>query len=233
MVCSSYKKIQDDWKKLHYKYFWGDPLDFRFLAVSKFPKTYSKNTLDIGCSVGVVLNNVNSDSKVGIDIDFKSLKMGKKIFPKTEFIAASANNLPFQSKVFDRIVSIHTLDIYEINQDDLLKEINRITNDNSDVFFTGNWFQKKKKSSITNEEKISGRWIKKLEDYFSINAIGYKRPKMTGMAAIIKKIMLTKMPSFLERMFNHDQILFCSYKEISHPIPMEPYIVLGTKIKNT
>ena len=70
------------------EFFWGDPMDFRFLIVSKLSEITVENVLDVGCNMGLILNNVDSKFKIGIDIDFNSLKAGKKTYPDIEFVFA-------------------------------------------------------------------------------------------------------------------------------------------------
>jgi len=224
-----YKDLLNEWKKFSYKYFWGDPRDFRFFAMSKIPNNVFERVLDIGCSVGVVLNQFRSKNHFGIDIDFQFLKLGKKIYPDTEFIAASANYLPFCDNVFDQIVSIHTLDIYEIDQEKITNEIIRLSTKDAKLFLTGNWYKSRKKPTINSKEKINGSWIPKLEKNFDLVVRGYHRPKMKGFNAKLKRILLLKTPNFIFKILRLDQLFYNEFKKSDTPIPMEPYIVTGLK----
>ena len=130
-----FEKTYQNWKKI-YSYFWGDLLDFRFLIAIKLDKIHSKRVLDIGCSVGVTVNSTKSDSRVGIDINLDSLIKGKKIFPETEFVAASADALPFKENSFDFVISIHTLDTDPLDPDVTIDEISNVTESNGCLLYT-------------------------------------------------------------------------------------------------
>lgn len=104
----------------------GDILDFRFLLAIELSKIKSKRVLDIGCSVGVTVNSTDSNSRIGIDINIDSLQKGKKIFPDTQFIAASADALPFKENSFDFVISIHTLDTDPLDPEVTIDEISKI-----------------------------------------------------------------------------------------------------------
>ncbi len=227
---SLYKKIHSDWKKLDYQYFWGDPMDSRFFVLNKIPKNHHNKILDIGCSVGVVLRNTVGKNKIGIDIDFNSLKIGKQNFPEIEFISASANFLPFIENSFDFILSIYTLDEYEIDQNVAIGEIERTLSDKGEIFLTGNWYKLKHKRGTSTPEKIHGLWVTKLSKNFSFTIRGYTRPKMVGIKAKIEKLILMKSPNFIFNLLRPDLKLYNSYIENLEPVELEPYIISGNKI---
>src|SRR3972149_9638252 len=102
-MVSRYRTVFKQWKKISPEFFWGDPMDFRFVIVEEISQLDSVNSLDVGCNVGIMLNQINSRLKVGIDINVESLKKGKRSFPDIEFIGASAECLPFTDSSFNLI----------------------------------------------------------------------------------------------------------------------------------
>lgn len=230
-MTSTYREIYKDWKNIG-NYFWGDPMDFRFLVVSKLHSCNSKNTLDIGCSTGVSLSSIASEFKVGIDIDIKSLRLGKKKYPSIEFIQASGNNLPFKNSSFHQIISIHTLDTSAIDEKIVIDEIYRICKKNGRIFLTGNWYNNKYEYVVNSatKERICGSWITDLKNKFEIQVRWYTRPRIVGFNAKIKKFFLTKIPDFLFEIIRPDKWLYREYKENNYPLNEEPYIVTGSKL---
>lgn len=216
------------WQK-GYSFFWGDIFDFRFLIVNELNKINSKKVLDIGCSVGVTVNSTNSKKRVGIDIDLDSLKKGKKIFPETEFIAASADALPFKKKSFDFIISIHTLDTDPLDPEITINEISKILEPQGKIFLTGNWFEDKYISKFTSKIRISGNWIEKSKEYFEIETKWYIRPNLRKLNIRIKRRLIFKFPQLFLKNSNMDKWFYKNYKMSKIPLKMEPYIVEGIK----
>jgi len=225
---SLYKKIHECWQKVNYEYYWGDARDFRFFAVSKLPKQEVARTLDVGSSVGVNLKLVPSRERIGIDIDVDSLKMGKKAFPDIEFIASDCARLPFKDETFDQVICIHTIDANQVDETKTFDEISRVSSKNGNVFFTGNWF-KLTIPGIGGAEKICGSWLKLLEKNFDFTVRWYKRPKMGGLVAKLKKASLKRLPDSAFGIVTPDYWLYKEYKESSKPLTLEPYIVIAKK----
>ena len=96
---SIFQQVFLEWQKLP-EFFWGDPFDFRFFVSLQLVKLKAIRVLDIGCSVGVNVNTIDAKQRIGIDINIDSLKKGKKVYPETEFIAASGETLPFKNGIF-------------------------------------------------------------------------------------------------------------------------------------
>jgi ubiquinone/menaquinone biosynthesis C-methylase UbiE len=61
------------------------------------------NILDLGCGTGSYTYIVDRDGCIGIDLHLNALKIAKKYCKRSEFIVASAFNLPFRNEVFDVI----------------------------------------------------------------------------------------------------------------------------------
>lgn len=69
----------------------------------------NRRVLDLGCSEGFFLSELDADLKVGVDIDFPRLLFGKKCTDTINFVCADAENLPFKTDSFDGIVLIGSL----------------------------------------------------------------------------------------------------------------------------
>lgn len=227
-MATVFEKTHENWKKI-YSYFWGDLFDFRFLIAIKLDKIHSKRVLDIGCSVGVTVNSTKADSRVGVDINLDSLINGKKIFPETEFIAASADSLPFKENSFDFVISIHTLDTDPLDPDVTVDEISNVIEPNGKIFLSGNWFNDKYVSKFTSKTKISGSWIKKLNDDFNIETKWYVRPNPKQMKIRMRRKLLTKFSSVASKSFDMDEWFYKNYKESDTELNMQPYIVQGIR----
>lgn len=228
---ASYRKIYSDWMKYGKEFFWGDPMDFRFLIVSKLSEITVENVLDVGCNMGLILNNVDSKFKIGIDIDFNSLKAGKKTYPDIEFVGASAEQLPFREKSIKFTISIHTIDQFAINQKKAVNEIIRTLDNNGKIFLTGDFFGIKYDPLNIEKENTYGWWINNLKETFSVDVKYFLKPKMIGMNAKFLKFLLIKLPNFLFNWIKPDKILYQKYEESSMPIKGNPYVVLGEKTK--
>jgi len=222
-----FEETYNNWKKLS-GFFWGDIFDFRFFISIELSKIKTKSVLDLGCSVGVNLNLVDATEKIGIDINIESLKNGKIIYPNIQFIAASAENLPFKNNVFEQIISIHTLDT-SLNEKNTINEIKRTTNSDSQVFLTGNWYHEKTFDKESLKEKIFGEWINQLKEDFQCNTIWYVRPNLKKINLKIKRKIILKSPKYFFKIFDMDKILKNMYKESKNPLEREPYIVKGKR----
>lgn len=225
---STFKRVFLEWKKLP-DFFWGDPFDFRFFNALELEKLKAKRVLDIGCSVGVNVNTVDASQRIGIDINIDSLKKGKKVYPKTEFVSASANCLPFRSDSFDFIISIHTLDTDPLVPELAIKEISRVIEKRGKIFLTGNWYHAEYMSKFTSTLRVSGSWIEKLKEEFDLDIKWYVRPNLKKIGLKIKRNMLKKFPEYFLKIINMDDELKKMYKESLKPLEMEPYIVKGTR----
>jgi len=226
---SNYRKVYKEWMKVH-EFFWGDPMDFRFLVSFKLGELRCKNVLDIGCSAGILLNCVQSDHKIGIDINISSLRKGKKLYPAIEFIAASATFLPFRDGTIHEIISVHTLDDYSIDQRLAISEIKRICSTGGGIFLVGNWYNYKYKPTPSDLEKTIGSWIAELGHGFDIQTKWYLRPNLSSLQSKIKKLFLTKLPDFVFGIIRPDRWLYDAYVERSVTTDLQPYIVSGQKL---
>jgi ubiquinone/menaquinone biosynthesis C-methylase UbiE len=90
--------------------------------------------LDVGCGLGIdaILLSKNVDFYIGIDIDKKSLLIAKKLVRmqgsvNTDFVLASAFNLPFRDNIFDVCVSYSSIEHSKTNFLDWIREMSRVT----------------------------------------------------------------------------------------------------------
>lgn len=64
--------------------------------------------LDVGCSTGYVLNYVKG--KVGLDVDYRRLKLAKRKYPRLNFVRGSAYFLPFKENSFGTVILAELLE---------------------------------------------------------------------------------------------------------------------------
>mgnify|MGYP001025594991 CR=1 FL=1 len=74
----------------------------------KFSKTFSKEffkkeslVLDVGCGTGSYTQIIDGDNCVAMDLDMNALRIAKQFCTKSNFVIASALNLPFRENTFD------------------------------------------------------------------------------------------------------------------------------------
>jgi len=109
--------------------------DFILKIVKKFADlSLSKKILDAGCGTGGVISKFsNCDLIVGNDMNFESLKWGKKTNRIINGIQASITNLPFRDNEFDISISSEVLEHVD-NDQAALEELCRVTK--SRIIFT-------------------------------------------------------------------------------------------------
>ncbi len=103
---------------------------FNFIDIPTYKLIYNlinskNNILDIGCSEGFFISEINAKFKVGIDINFHLLQSGKNNLPDQNFICADANNPPFANETFECVVLIGSLPYFE-KPENVLSKINSI-----------------------------------------------------------------------------------------------------------
>jgi len=93
--------------------------------------------LDLGCGTGNLPIRAGVSAKdevIGVDIAEEALAIARKRFPERAFCLASAEELPFASGSFDRVVSAVALPYMDIRQ--ALAEANRLLVPGGSVFFS-------------------------------------------------------------------------------------------------
>lgn len=76
----------------------------------KFSQVFSREYLDkrnlileIGCGIGSYTKLVDREGCFGLDLDINAVKIAKRYSKSSQFVVASALNLPFKGKTFDLI----------------------------------------------------------------------------------------------------------------------------------
>jgi 2-polyprenyl-3-methyl-5-hydroxy-6-metoxy-1,4-benzoquinol methylase len=86
----------------------------------------SGSILDIGCSEGFFLGDIETSGlKVGIDMDFDRLRIGRQERPNVNFVNADATHLPFVETSFQTVVFIGVLPYIE-KPSAALNEVHRV-----------------------------------------------------------------------------------------------------------
>jgi SAM-dependent methyltransferase len=100
----------------------------------KFSQKFSRKYLDkrglileIGCGIGSYTCLVDRIDCLAIDVDFNAIKIAKKYCSNSNFIAASALNLPFRKETFELICLWSVLEeIPELVERQIITEIRKI-----------------------------------------------------------------------------------------------------------
>jgi SAM-dependent methyltransferase len=135
-----HKKIFEMFKNVGLKHFYGDFFDSRFYVSYLLSKNKSKNMLDIGCGLGVILHAAPNCFKIGTDISFESLKDAKKLNKNIEYVQSDAQFLPFKDNYFTTITAMHLFPVINNmgeNWKSSINEVKRIAATRSTVFITG------------------------------------------------------------------------------------------------
>ncbi len=101
-------------------------------------KSQSGNILEIGVGISSLLEDLQKFTCYGIDISSTAIERSKKIFEyngkKAELVVGDAQELPFEDNFFDAIVSSHTLEHVE-HDENVLKECARVLKPGGEVIF--------------------------------------------------------------------------------------------------
>jgi len=123
--------------------------------------------LELGCGYGRVLYPLaqKSDTVIGIDTSFSSLKMAKETlrnFANCYLFTMNAVQLAFRDRVFDFVVCIQNgISAFHVNQQDLIKKSVRVTRPGGRVLFSSysdqfweerlEWFKAQSKAGLLGE----------------------------------------------------------------------------------
>ncbi|MGQ9530860.1 MAG: class I SAM-dependent methyltransferase [Candidatus Bathycorpusculaceae bacterium] len=103
-------------------------------ALENLDLSAAKNTLDVGCGQGYLLQMVHKEFKtvecVGLDLNINDLKRAKQRCSgwRCEFVLADASCLSFKDGCFDRAVCTAVLE-HVVDEKKVLKEIRRVLNE--------------------------------------------------------------------------------------------------------
>lgn len=111
-------------------------------AMARFSKVKSlsmggRRVLDVGCSIGLLTNEIAKKSgvAVGVDIDKAYIKEAKRLFPKCAFVLGDSKNLPFKTNCFDAAVSSEVIEHID-RPEEYAKEVSRVLRDNGQFVLT-------------------------------------------------------------------------------------------------
>jgi ubiquinone/menaquinone biosynthesis C-methylase UbiE len=168
-------------KNIGLKHFYGDFFDSRFYVSHLLLKNKSKNMLDIGCGLGVILHAAPNCFKIGTDISFESLKDAKKLNKNIEYVQSDAQFLPFKDDFFTTITAMHLFPVINNmggNWKLSINEVKRIAAKKSIIFITGanrpsrhfgkTHPLKHRKNYLKHTEQVT-----EFEDKFDVSLEGY------------------------------------------------------------
>lgn len=96
----------------------------RLRSINNYIKKEDK-VLEIGCGSGNILKLINSKNIYGLDISPKMIEFCKKTIIHGNFTAGDAENLPYESNFFDKIIISEVL-YYLPDLEKALGEANRV-----------------------------------------------------------------------------------------------------------
>lgn len=101
--------------------------------IDELKKFEWNSLLDIGCQNGrqlVQLRSIFPDKELtGLDISNDAIEVARRILPSADFVASSAESMPFANNWFDVAYMTETLE-HVIDVDVVLKEVYRVTKPN-------------------------------------------------------------------------------------------------------
>ena len=226
-----HKEVFKKFKIVGLNYFYGDYFDSRIYVSHILSKTKSNNILDVGCGAGVLLGCAVSDSKIGVDMDFNTLKQAKKIDKKIEPILCDAQYLPFKNYVFETITAMHLFPVIKNMDDDWEKamgEVHRVSKKKSMLIITGaNRTSKhfKKTHSIEHRKKYLNykQQIKILEKNYETFVEGYG-PHSNWIMYSFK--IIYKIPETILKILNIEKFIFWFLKSSKYLKNGRSYVII-------
>ena len=176
-----HKKIFEIFRTVGLNHFYGDFFDSRFYISYLLSKSHTKNMLDMGCGVGVILEAAPNCFKVGTDISLESLKHAKKLNKNIEYVQSDAQFIPFKDGFFTTITAMHLFPVIKNvggNWKLAVKETKRISAPKSIIFITGanrpsRHFEKTHPSKHREEYLKHVEQVKEFTDKFKVTLEGY------------------------------------------------------------
>lgn len=95
----------------------------------------SPRILDIGCSFGLILRRLVSDTGFGVGIDLDQSVM-KEHVGKSAYVCADAENLPFRRDFFDVVICQHVYE-HTDSPEEMMTEIERVLMSTGVCYFAG------------------------------------------------------------------------------------------------
>ncbi len=123
--CSEFSKKQTKYKENKH---------IRKMIKTNLGETKNKKILFAGCGEGSECYDYKKAKTFGIDIRDKCIEIAMKNYPRTTFKISDMESTTFRNNSFNIIISIFSL-MYKRNIIPVLKEFNRILDDNGEVVF--------------------------------------------------------------------------------------------------
>lgn len=95
------------------------------------------SVIEVGCGQGIILKQVRSKSRFGIDLSISNVKKARRLFKNEilNLIVANVEMIPVDDHSFDRIICSDVIEHVQ-NPEKLLKEIIRILKQNGKIVIT-------------------------------------------------------------------------------------------------
>ncbi|MDD4661839.1 MAG: class I SAM-dependent methyltransferase [Candidatus Pacebacteria bacterium] len=164
-TCNDYNKIAERFSSAR-KNTW-DEFDFLFNNIKD-----GERVLDLGCGNGRFYEKLKKTNYTGIDNSEKLISIAKNNYPDVDFKVASALEIPFKEKEFDKVYSLAVL--HHLPQDyhsRFLEEIKRVLKDDGILIITvWNLNERKKKEDVKkiNDKEILIPWHGVEDHYFYV-----------------------------------------------------------------
>ena len=122
-------RVKKKWMKYAPHQWWGDSIDVRFYLMSQLKELQTKRILDVGCSIGITLTELDSSNeKYGIDIDSEVLQKARRLNSDAHFLLGSFfDGFPYRDKSFDVVIMANVMPYHEICSLSLEKEVQKNT----------------------------------------------------------------------------------------------------------
>jgi ubiquinone/menaquinone biosynthesis C-methylase UbiE len=95
-----------------------------------------KRILDVGCGAGqtLIACAVDGPDACGVDVDVLALRLGKKLSPRTNFVVATGEALPFRDAYFDMVISRVALPYMRVTH--AVAELSRVSRPGGSLWLT-------------------------------------------------------------------------------------------------
>ncbi len=226
-----HKEVFEKFKIVGLTHFYGDHFDSRIYASYILSKTKTNNILDVGCGAGILLSCAPPCFKVGIDMNFDTLKQVKKLDENIETVFCDAQFLPFKNNIFETITAMHLFPVINNLKGDwkkAMEEVHRVSKKKNMLMITGaNRTSRhfKKTHPIDHRKKYLNykQQIEILEKNYEIIVEGYG-PHSNWIMYALKTIY--KIPEIILKLFNIEKFIFWFLKSKNYLKNGRSYIII-------